>query len=601
MIRRSLAQLLRIRQTTTCISSCKVSFHSNTLSLTRPTSYCFASQSLIHSSAASLYNNNRHINNGGGERKWGSNSNSNKQRYNADKSGELSPTYISHLEQRAKEHIRNFPINISSNNKTYTDDVATLLSPWNRTTIELIMLMSKMWGRKNHNSNHQHKRLVDDRMQIIYKLVSLSNELLDKALSVKKLEVDSLLEKYNIDTTISSSNIQKERGRAKFRDEHLNTEILCQSVALGWSRCDPKVAPNAAINAQSVLERLEDICIRRELLQGVSKVSFDMQDVKPSLKLYNHVLTCWSRSVDLDAEVHAKTLLERMVECKPGTFSYPDKYSYNNMLNLYANKGDVNAAEALLQEMEESNDVSVDVYSYSIMMNAFQKKFTSSGHNNRDMKDPERAEELLSRLVGKYEKSGFTDDRFRPTSVTFSTVIAMYAQADRILKDDNRLDYGKRTRKWRTQNVALNIDNKNVGWGAKNSERVLEWMIGLNERQRERRSKDVTSDDISNDSAHSSSSNELIRPSTHNFATVMDAWAKAGKGVEGAQNCERLLDRLIDLYDKLGYNELQPNPIVSLQFILLVYLVRHLTQYQFNTVSFLTKVLWYRDRCVVEG
>ena len=93
MIRRSLAQLLRIRQTTTCISSCKVSFlHSNvTLSLTRPTSYCFESQSLIHSSAASLYNNNRHINNGGGERKWGSNSNSNKQRYNADKSGELSP------------------------------------------------------------------------------------------------------------------------------------------------------------------------------------------------------------------------------------------------------------------------------------------------------------------------------------------------------------------------------------------------------------------------------------------------------------------------------------------------------------------------------
>ena len=220
--------------------------------------------------------------------------------------------------------------------------------------------------------------------------------------------------------------------------------------------------------------------------------------------------------------------------------------------------------EALLQEIEESNDVSVDVYSYSIMMNAFQKKFTSSGHNNRDMKDPEHAEELLSRLVAKYEKSGFIDDRLRPTSVTFGTVIAMYAQADRILKDDNRLDYGKRTRKWRTQNVALNIDNKNVGWGAKNAEGVLEWMIGLNERQREQQGKDATSDNMSNDPADSSS-NELIRPSTHNFATVMDAWAKAGKGVEGAQNCERLLDRLIELYDKLGYNELQPNPIVSLQ------------------------------------
>ena len=567
--RRSLAQLLRLRQTSACISSCKVSFDSNTFLPTRPTSYHFASQLFIHSSSATLYNNNIHSNNehhGGGERKWGRNSNSNKQRYNnTDKSGELSPIYISHLEQRAREHIRNFPINITaslSNKNAYTDDVATLLSPWNRTTIELIMLMSKMWGRKNHNNgNHQQKRL-DNRMQM-YKLVSLSNELLDKVLSMKKLEVDSLLEKHNIDTTISG-NRQKERGRAKFRDDYLSTEILCQSVALGWSRCDPNIAPNTAVNAQLVLESLEDICTKRELLQGVSKVSFDMQDVTPSIKLYNHVLTCWSRSLDLDAELHAQTLLKRMVGFQPGTFSHPDKYSYNNMLNLYANKGDVNAAEALLQEMEESNDVSVDVYSYSIMMNAFQKKFTSSGHNNRDMKDPERAEELLSRLVAKYEKSGFTDDRLRPTSVTFGTVIAMYAQADRILKDDNRLDYGKRTRKWRTQNVALNIDNKNVGWGAKNAERVLEWMIGLNERQRERQGKDATSDNISNDSVHSSS-NELIRPSTHNFATVMDAWAKAGKGVEGAQNCERLLDRLIELYDKLGYNELQPNPIVSLQ------------------------------------
>ena len=49
------------------------------------------------------------------------------------------------------------------------------------------------------------------------------------------------------------------------------------------------------------------------------------------------------------------------------------------------------------------------MYSYSIVMNAFQKRFTSGGHADRDMKDSERAEELLSHLVTKsmYEKSGF--------------------------------------------------------------------------------------------------------------------------------------------------------------------------------------------------
>ena len=209
-----------------------------------------------------------------------------------------------------------------------------------------------------------------------------------------------------------------------------------------------------------------------------------------------------------------------------------------------------------------------DVYSYSIAMNAFQKRFTSCSRGDRDMKDLERAEEILSRLAYQYERSGFRDVRLRPTNVTFGTIMSMYAQADRILKLDDR--DGHKTRKWRAdQQTANNADDaKNVGWGAKNAERVLDWMIGLCER--ERRSKNVVANygvgiekvDVRHGGFNHD--NELIRPNAHNFVTVMDAWAKAGKGVEGAQHCQRLLDRLVSLYEQFGYVELRPNPKVRL-------------------------------------
>ena len=45
---------------------------------------------------------------------------------------------------------------------------------------------------------------------------------------------------------------------------------------------------------------------------------------------------------------------------------------------------------------------------------------------------------------------------------------------------------------------------------------------------------------------------------------MIDAWAKAGKGVEGAKRCERLCDRLVSLYQKSGGDaELRPRPQVG--------------------------------------
>jgi hypothetical protein len=493
----------------------------------------------------------------------------------------LSPSYISDLSRRAEEQIRTLPVHPPIGGAADHDgDGVASLSSWYRSTAELIMLMSKLWGRGN-----DHR--AEDPRQFL-RVVTLASDLLEGFMTLNENEIDAFLLRGsgsagdcgtppNDDRRLRPPRRHPRGDVIGHRDRmpDLCTEILCQAVVLGWSRCDPAVAGGApARNSQAILERLEGTCRGRGRLRddGAGVVTFDARDVTPTRYLYNHVLSCWSRSPDPDAVERAWALLDRMESRARGddaAFSRPDTFSYNNVLNLHASRGDVVAAEALLRRMEGSADgPHPDVYSYSITMNAFQKRFTSSLRGDRDMKDLERAEEILSRLAYQYERSGFRDVRLRPTNVTFGTIMSMYAQADRMLKRDNRESH--KTRKWRADHQAANNadDAKNVGWGAKNAERVLDWMIGLCER--ERRSKCVVANSgvgIENvDVRHGgfNHDNELIRPNAHNFVTVMDAWAKAGKGVEGAQHCQRLLDRLVSLYEKFGYVELRPNPKVRL-------------------------------------
>lgn len=49
--------------------------------------------------------------------------------------------------------------------------------------------------------------------------------------------------------------------------------------------------------------------------------------------------------------------------------------------------------------------------------------------------------------------------------------------------------------------------------------------------------------------------------SNNSNRTVIDAWAKAGKGVMGAKRCERLIERLENLYQSSGGDpKLRPGP-----------------------------------------
>jgi len=418
------------------------------------------------------------------------------------------------------------------------------LSNWQRTAVSLIMEWSKLWGRNRHQQSASQEQVIRG--------VSLVHELAMNILRIGEKELDKYFDSVGVKTD-SPERFKNHRNFVTKPDEgkNLNVESICRVIALGWSRCDGSVAKDAAYKANNLLVKLEEISHKRQKIPSERKVSFQLSDVAPTPSFYNHVLSCWSRSTDSNAEIEAKTLLERM-SLPLETYARPDVFSYNNLLNLHANRGNVDKAEALLKKMDEpDHTIPPDAYSYTIVMNAFQKKFTTSG-SERDMKDPTKAEELLSRLVKKFEESHYSDINLRPTHVTFGTVLSMYAAADRILKED--MSRGDVTRKWWSRNILSGADKQKMGWGAENAERILEWMIALKEKGKRKTvgKKDKTDNNPVDD---------LILVNNRHFLTVIDAWAKAGKGVMGAIRCERLLERLENLYQSSGGDpKLRPGP-----------------------------------------
>lgn len=441
---------------------------------------------------------------------------------------------------KIQEHLHNFP----------TTKNSTALAAWHRTAVELVMDVSKLWGR--------HRQSNPSSPQQLYRAVLLANDLVSKMLSIRENELDE-------EDNTASRSIQRDKNEPRYRNtaRKLSTELLAQTVALGFSRCDPKISFDGAYKAQELIDRLEEINIKHKRLKNKRNLSFNEEDVFPTNRIYNHVLNCWSRSKDNDAERHATELLSRMTSPRKGGVAFPraDIFSYNNMLNLYASRGNVSAAEDLLKKLEQSeNGVTADVYSYTIVMNAMQRRFLS-GNGDRYMKDPQRAEELLARLVRKYEESGFTNGKLCPTSVTFGTVLSMYAAADRLRKENLSMN---QSRSWLTRNVEASTqrivsDVEYLGWGAENAERVLEWIIGLSDR--ERRSRGIDSADENRHRARSEH-DMFIRPCVQHFVTTCHAWANSGKGIEGAERCESLKNRNISLYKSTGYAELRPNVLL---------------------------------------
>jgi len=528
-------------------------------------------------------------------------------------------SFYQDLTTRTEHHIASFPSNPNANN------YSKLLSKWHGTTLELVMKWTTLWGKKRQHAVCNNNGDTVSSLQFA-KGVMLADQLMDKLFSVIERQLEQLVKIHssefdvatgttdanataasNANTSQQSSSSQPSSIDPSFKSRHnnrqqgkvLDVEICCCSVALGWSRCDAQTSTthNAAQKAQTLLHRLENICHTYDhrlplRIQRMQPMHIHRREFTPTLRMYNHVLTCWSRSSDADAERCARELLNRMCsssgsssgceddndtsESKEHKYCYasPDIISYNNMLQVYANRGDVENAQALLCLMEKSgsnngtstdatgsNDISSnssisqsssssslaqhklpkhnimapDVFSYSIVMNAIRNRFLKY----HDRNDPRLAEQMLTDMINQ--------GRVMPNEVCFSIVLTMYANADRIVRDGGA-DIG---RKWqnrtsRNGSNGTNRSSNNGRWGSENAQRVLAWMIDLYERQ----------DGV----PRGSPNGNTIQLNSQHFMTVIDAIAKSGRGKEGAMQCQELCDRLVSFYETSGSDHLRPRP-----------------------------------------
>ena len=203
-------------------------------------------------------------------------------------------------------------------------------------------------------------------------------------------------------------NVALKPSRSAF---HIVLEALSNSAS-----------PQAALRAESLLFRMKDLY-----------QSGRLETAKPTLLAFNLVLHCWSKSRSKDAGERAEFILNEMFALK----LQPTMESYKSVLSAFANTGQVDRAEAVLerlldaykgaQDAQSRQSLKPDILCFNAILQAC-----------RVARDADRAVGLLYSLE-ECNDMGILED-VKPTLITYNLVLASLAsrgmgqQADSVLQ-----------------------------------------------------------------------------------------------------------------------------------------------------------------------
>jgi pentatricopeptide repeat protein len=91
---------------------------------------------------------------------------------------------------------------------------------------------------------------------------------------------------------------------------------------------------------------------------------------RPSPSTYNTLLKAFKKSKRSDAVASAAKLFS--------SIPYPDTFSYNTLISIYARRGNVDKALSLLDDMKASQTCKPDVITYNTVLSAFAKSWDSA-------------------------------------------------------------------------------------------------------------------------------------------------------------------------------------------------------------------------------
>jgi hypothetical protein len=268
----------------------------------------------------------------------------------------------------------------------------------------------------------------------------------------------------------------------------LPDSVTYTTLIHGWSRGVRHLArlPEAGYRAERLLQELEQLPRSRQ------KADFSRT------KVYNSVITAWSKSGEKVAAERVESLLAQL----EGKYfnghvdACPDKTTFLCMIDAYAKAGIPDAEErcdALLERMNhfrevfQMEDLEPDRVVYNSMLNALAKSCQPSA--------AEKAEEILTMMQASH------DENLRPDIVTYSTVIDCHTKC---------------------------------GSGSQRAEELLRFVEGSFR-----------------------GGDECLEPNAVFYSGILQAWAKTAT-VEGAEKAEGLLRRnLGGLYEE-GYDYAKP-------------------------------------------
>ena len=246
-------------------------------------------------------------------------------------------------------------------------------------------------------------------------------------------------------------------------------------------------------------------------------------DVGPNTITYNSVINCWSkvknRQVASEAPKRCLELLLVMIskyQEDPQT-NYdirPDIITYNTIMNINAQQGDIKGAVTVFNMMKKdyqssgsrnNNNAKPNIASYTILINAWSKS------NTRDA--PIEAESLLLEMLDLYSKGLLNES---PNTIVYSSVINCWSKSDRIEGPKRALD-------------------------------ILTTMIT---KYDDFVSSSSTEDDEGSNNINNNINNNNVRPDTITFNSVMNAYAKRGD----IMGCNKVFDIMKKEYRRGNIN-----------------------------------------------
>lgn len=318
--------------------------------------------------------------------------------------------------------------------------------------------------------------------------------------------------------------------------------IILNFAIGGWSKAPP--SEYNGIKAQELLERMDYI---HEKLDN--SISFNIQS---TTICYGAAIGAWSNTIDdEDSDRNGAKMAEKLLKkmetkyfSEKNNDAKPNLIVYNTCLHAYAQRGMIYEAEALIEKLELSDDDELipDVYTYSICMNAYEK---FRGSIKEGLPVEKRAEELLMKMIKKYENTG--NRRFMPNQFTVGTgeVFRLHVSYFTLGSyTNNFLVYDK-------HQVLSILSNSQSKDGANEAYRILRWLVDFYEKESHKSQSPLSGEG-------DKQSYPVLRPTIGHFMTVFLAFSKR-QNVNLA--CQRIAELLIEIQrlNDAGLSGFQPN------------------------------------------